>query len=858
MTRVIIAGFLSRKLRATLTGVAIALGVALMAGTYILTDTIDSTFSGIFSTATKGVSVTITPHQPLGTDAQALAGTISAATLGRAEAVPGVAKAAGQVQTQVTLLDASGRRLGSHNFSLATSIVPAPFSATTAVVGHKPTAADQVAIDQATAQAQHLHVGDVIEVAGAAPARRYTIVGIVRFGGSASAGASLALLTLPEAQRVADEPGAFDAIDVEAASGVSPGALAARLRAALPATLTVRTGAEQAAQDTSDLEQQLSPLRTFLLIFAYVALFVGAFIIFNTFAITVAQRTREFGLLRTLGATRGQLLRSVLAEGLLLGLLGSLLGLLAGLLVAPGLEALFKGVFGASLPTTGTVVEARTVLVSLLAGTLVTVASALIPAVRATRVPPVAALREGLPAETTSRGARSRRAVIARRVGVAVVFLVGIGRLASGSVGLGAVFIVLAIVYAVQLRRNGSMNWVSPAVALLGRLLGGLVAWRGVIGRLARDNAIRQPGRTAVTAAALMIGLALVTFAAILAAGLKTSINNAVDSSFAGNLIIENAQTTTGAGIPTSIPAAVRAVPGVRSVTAIAFTEAKVAGVSGNSSVTAVDPVTFPQVYRIDWVQGSDATLASLGNSGAVLTSAFAKSQHLRVGQRLAVTTQTGAHLSLAVRGIVKDNARLLTDLTIDIALARSAFAQRTDALDFVTYAPGADNASVQPAVDRLLAARYPQTQSRTAAQFKADEASQVNGLLTFVYVLLTLSIVVSLFGIVNTLVLSIYERRRELGLLRAIGTSRRQVRELIRYESIITALIGGVLGIALGIVIALISSASLASSGFVLSVPVGTLAVLLVLAALAGVLAAVWPGRRAARVDVLDALATE
>ena len=210
------------------------------------------------------------------------------------------------------------------------------------------------------------------------------------------------------------------------------------------------------------------------------------------------------------------------------------------------------------------------------------------------------------------------------------------------------------------------------------------------------------------------------------------------------------------------------------------------------------------------------------------------------------------------MRGIATDDARLLTNLTINIALARSAFAQRTDALDFVTYAPGASNAEVQPAVDRLLAARYPQAQSRTAAQFKADEAGQVNTLLTFVYVLLTLSIIVSLFGIVNTLVLSIYERRRELGLLRAVGTSRRQVRELIRDESVITALIGGVLGVLLGILIALISSASLSSSGFQLAFPVGTLVILLVLAALAGVLAAVWPARRAAKVDVLEALATE
>ena len=858
MTRVVIAGFFSRKLRAVLTGVAIALGVALMAGTYILTDTINNTFAGIFSSANKGTDVSITPHPALGRNTNALTATISASTLARVEAVPGVAVAAGGIFTPVSLLDGSGKRLGSHSFNFAASVSPPPFESFTTASGHFPATAAQVAVDVSTASQYHLHIGDPLEVAGAAPARRYTIVGLLRFGGSTSAGGGAALLTLAEAQRVAGEPGAFDAIAVSAAHGVSADTLRARLRAVLPATLDVRTGAQEAAQQTSDLETELSPLRTFLLIFAYVALFVGAFIIFNTFAITVAQRTREFGLLRTLGATRGQLLRSVLAEGVLLGLAGSIVGLLAGLAVAPGLEGLFKSVFGASLPASGTVVEARTVWVALLAGTLVTVVSAIVPAIRATRVSPVAALREGIPAERRPRRKLSRRGVIVRAIVIVVLVVDGIVNIAAGKAVPGIFTIAIAVVYAIILRGGRSMSWVPHAVAALGRVLGGLVAWRGVIGRLARDNAIRQPARTAVTAAALMIGLALVTFAAILAAGLKTSINNAVDRSFAGNLIVENAQANSAAGIPASTAGAVAGVPGVRSVTAIAFTESRVAGVSGNSTVTAIDPVAFGQVYRIDWIHGSNATLSALGTTGTVLTKAFASAHHLTVGRRLLVTTPTGQHVALVVRGIAQDNARLLTDLTIDIALARTAFAQRTDAVDFVTYQPGASNATVQPAVDRLLAARYPQTQSRTAAQFKADEAGQVNTLLTFVYVLLTLSIIVSLFGIVNTLVLSIYERRRELGLLRAVGTSRRQIRELIRDESIITALIGAVLGILLGIVIALISSASLASSGFVLSIPVGTLVVLLVLAALAGVLAAVWPARRAARVDVLEALATE
>ncbi len=859
MTRVTVAGFLSRKLRAVLTGIAIALGVALMSGTYILTDTINQTFAGIFSTANQGHSVVITAHPAIGRRAKALTATINETTLARVRAVPGVAVASGAIFAPVSLLKGNGERLGK-GFSFVTAVQPPPFENFSPASGHLPAAAAQAALDQATADSYGVHLGDTLVVAGAAPARRYTVVGILRFAGSSSVGgAGAALLTLPEAQRAAGEPGSFDQINVAAAGGVSDTTLRDRLRAVLPATYDVRTGAQEAAQQTSDLQSALSPLRTFLLVFAYVALFVGAFIIFNTFAITVAQRTREFGLLRTLGATRRQLLRSVLGEGVLLGLLGSALGLLAGLAVAPGLEQLFKSVLGATLPTTGDVVEFRTVWVSLLAGTAVTVLSALVPAIRATRVTPVAAMREGAPTELGQRKRLSTEGLTVRLAVVAVLSLLGVGELIRGSVVIGLVLIVVSVGCGLRLRASGSINFITPAVAWLGRGLGSVVARRGVVGRLARDNAIRQPGRTAVTAAALMIGLALCTFAAILAAGLKASIDNEVNRAFAGNLIIENASRSSAAGIPATIPAALMRIPGVQAATPIAFTQGKIAGISSNTNFTAVDPVVFGRLYRIDWAHGSNAVLATLDSTGALVTKPYADTHHLHVGQTVSVLTPTGERISLQIRGIAtNDTAGLLTNLTIDIGLARSAFAQRTDAFDFVRFTPAATNAQVQPAVDRLLAASYPQAQSRTAAQFKADEASQVNQLLAFVYVLLALSIIVSLFGIVNTLVLSIYERRRELGMLRAIGTSRRQVRALIRDESIITALIGGVLGIVLGIIIALISFSQLSSSGFVLAFPVGTLVLLLVFAALAGVLAASWPARRAAKVDVLEALATE
>ncbi len=855
MLALILRGFMQRKLRVVLTAIAIALGVALMAGTYILTDTINNSFAGIFKTANQGSDVVISPSEALGREVSTEVSPITAAMLARVQAVPGVARAAGGIFTTGTFLDLHGKRLTTGGApAFVASQLPKPFEAFTPVSGHFATTAQQVAIDQATAERSHLKIGQQLQIAASAPVKRYTIVGIVKFAGSQSfGGAGAAILTLAEAQRITDKQGRYDQLNVAAAPGVTPAQLRNRIRAVLPRTVAVRTGAQQADKQTSDLESNLGFLRTFLLIFAYVALFVGAFIIFNTFSITVAQRTREFGLLRTLGASRRQILRSVVFEGLLLGLGGSLLGLLGGIALAPALDQLFKA-FGADLPDSGTVLATRTIVVSLLAGTIVTLLAGLMPALRATRVPPIAALREGVEIPPRAPLTRGRYAV---PILLALVVLRLVISIVQGE-GIGTIGIIVAIglivMYArLRQRARGRRYRVVPALA---RLVGVLVVWRGITGRLARENAIRQPGRTMVTAAALTVGLALVTFVAVLADGTKASIDKAVSRSFAGDLIVENSQAGNQQGIPALVAPAVRRVHGVATVTPIAFTVARLHGASSNATVTAIEPRTFARVYRIEWTQGSVATLLGLGTNGTIVTKSYASAHHLKVGQTISVLTPSERHVLLTVRGIATDEARLLGNLTIPLPLARAAFGQREDALDFVAYAPGFSNAQVQPAVDRLLAAYFPQAQSRTAAQFKQDQAKQIDTLLTLIYVLLALSVIVSLFGIVNTLILSIYERTRELGMMRAIGTARSQVRQMIRYESIITALIGGVFGIAIGVVGGFITSLALSGSGFVLSIPFGTLAILLLVSALAGVIAAQAPARRAARLDLLQALA--
>jgi putative ABC transport system permease protein len=857
MLALVLRGFLQRKLRVLLTAIAIALGVALMAGTYILTDTINNSFAGIFKTADKNSSVVITPTESLGSNVTAETSPITDAMLERVRQVPGVAKAAGSIFTTGTFLNLHGKRLTTTNApAFVGSPEPEPFKSFFPVQGRFAATADEVALDQATVERAHLKLGDQIEIAAKAPVKRYTLVGILKFAsGQSFGGAGTALLTLAEARRITGEQGRFDQLDVAAASGVSPDQLRDRIRAVLPRTVTVRTGAQQAAKETSNLEENLGFLRTFLLVFAYVALFVGAFIIFNTFSITVAQRTREFGLLRTLGASRRQILRSVIFEGILLGVTGSVLGLLAGIGIAPALDQLFKA-FGADLPDSGTVLEARTIVVSLLAGTIVTLLAGLAPALRATRVPPIAALREGVEIPPRAPLTRGRYAV---PILLGLVVLRLVISIVQGD-GAGTIAIIVAIglvIMYVRLRQRsrGRHYRVVPALA---RVVGTLVSWRGITGRLARENAIRQPGRTMVTAAALMIGLALVTFVAVLADGTKASIDKAVSRSFAGDLIVENSQSGGEQGIPTLVAPALRRVPGVASVTPIAFTVGRPHGSSENASITAIEPASFQRAYRIEWKQGSAATLLGLDETGAIATKGYAEKHHLKVGQRVTLLTPSEKHVTLTIRGIATDEARLLANFTITLPLARTQFGVREDALDFVSYTPGVSNAQVQPAVDRLLAASFPQAKSRTAAQFKQDQANQIDTLLTLIYVLLALSVIVSLFGIVNTLILSIYERTRELGMMRAIGTSRKQVRQMIRYESIITALIGGVLGIVVGVLGGVILGLVLSGSGFVLSIPFGTLAILLLVSALAGVIAAQAPARRAARLDMLQALASE
>jgi putative ABC transport system permease protein len=848
LTKVALRGLAARKLRAAITVVAVLLGVAFIAGSYVLTDTINRSFDDIFDTAYQGTDVAIsgsTTGQMGGSEPPAF----SARYLDRVRQVDGVEKAAGGIFSSVRFVDEDGDALG-HGFApqFVTSVAPAPFETLTFTEGRPPRSADETALDESTSDREELGVGDTLRIAGEAGVKSYEIVGLQRLGDTSAGGSGTAALTLREAQRLTGKIGEFDGISVQAAEGVNPAALAQQIGAVLPPRLTVETGQAAAQRQSQDIKDELQFLRVILLVFGGVALLVGSFLIFNTFSITVAQRIRELGLLRTLGATRPQILRGMVLEAVIIGALGSVLGLFAGIGVAAGLNALFKA-FGIDLPNTGTVIAGRTVALSIVVGMLVTLAAALVPALRATRVTPMAALLEAELPEARARG----------RVFAAVAALLTLGGIALACLGVfGVIDDSSAAAGAVGAGAVATLLGVSMFSPRLVRPIASVVGWplerlRGITGRLARENAVRKPGRTAVTSAALMIGLAVVVFVTVFAAGLSASVGNAIDRNFQGDLVLQSDGFTP---IPRAVAREAARVDGVKAASSLTLAGGIYEG--KDILVSGVDPARVSEVLSLDWERGSPSVLSSLSDQGAVLDDAWAKSNDLDVGDRLTVRTPLEENLRLTVEGTVKDNADLLGNLVTSEQALHTAFGARGPSMTFVRVAEGADADAVQEQISERVERRFPTVETLNQQELKDNLEEQINQLVFLFYVLLALAIVISLLGIVTTLALSIHERTRELGLLRAVGMSRKQVKRLVRYESIITALIGAILGTILGIVFAALVSRPLADEGFELAYPVGTLLILLVLAALAGVLAAILPARRAAKLDVLRAVAYE
>src|SRR5829696_1476030 len=802
MGKATLKGLMAHKLRLAATALAIVLGVSFVAGTYVLTDTITASFDNLFKQVTQGIDVAVRSSETFGglDTGGETRDPMPEALLDRVKAVDGVRVAEGSVTGYAQLVGKDGKAVttgGAPSLGVSFSQDTAFSAGSTIRSGRLPGGPGELAIDAGTAEDAGYVVGDRVKVLFQGPAQTFTVSGIIGFGQADNlGGARLVGFDLPTAQEVLNRKGKFDEIDVAAVEGVTPEQLRDRVRATLDPSYGVLTGSELAEDTAAQINDTIGRfLSTALLAFAFVALLVGGFLIFNTFTIIVAQRTRELALLRCLGASRRQVMTSVLVEAVIVAVLASLIGLGLGVLIASGLKALLSTFLGGDIPTTGIEFRPRTVVVSLLVGLV---------------------------------GIGLRLSGLFRPEG---------NRLANVASGAVVVFFGVAI--------------LSPLIA---RPLARVIGWPfarafRLPGALARQNAMRNPRRTASTAAALMIGLALVAFVSIFAASIKASTTKTLEDTVSADYILFNDQFQ-----PFSPEAAQRLAgqPQLQAVAGMRIGPWKLNG--AGKSLFAVDPAAYQQVVKTETTAGS---LGDLASGGLAVKDTVAKANGWTVGENVAMEFPRTGVQQIPVKAIYKDN-QLNGDHLLALTDYERNYSDQADTQILVKAAPGVAPADSRAAVDKVMA-DFPNVTVRDQAQFRDEQARQIDQIINLFYSLLGLAILIALFGIVNTLGLSIFERIRELGLLRAVGATRSQLRSMIRWEAVIIAVLGAVLGLAVGVFFGWTIVRALASQGITeFSLPGGQLVGFVLAAAIAGVLAAVLPGRRAARIDVLRAITTE
>jgi putative ABC transport system permease protein len=850
MLRAALRSLLQHKLRLSLTLLAVVVGVAFVAGTYIFTDSLKKSFDALFDAPQPDVSVSVDTGVPVGGGGGAGGGLDQAPTLaeslvGTVAAVDGVAAAYGVVGSDGALVIGSDGTVIGENGPPArgTSFTDDPaISALSVAAGRAPSGPTEVALLESTATAGKLALGDTVKIdTPAGGLVDLTMVGIVTRGISGSDGSTLAVFDLPTAQKLMlGKADRVTSIAVRAEPGVSQDALASSIQTVLPKGTKTQTGAQRSADIAERLATTFQFINTFLLAFAFIALFVAIFLIFNTFSMLVAQRTRELALLRAVGASRGQVRRSVLAEAAVLGLLAAVLGVLGGILVSQGLRLLLKG-FGADLPAAPLVIEPRTIVVSLVVGLVVTLVSAYLPARRAGVVPPVAAMRDEISLPVRSLRVRTALGTVLLIAAAASAWValrtVDDGERAASLAGVSALCALIAVIALAPM--IGRAVLVVLAAPFSG----------STIGRLARENGRRNPRRTAATASALAIGLALMSAIGVIAASTKASVSAVIDDTIGADFVVFGVKFQP---FSPNVYDAVKDTPGTRTVTYVRQVPIEVKG--DRTALTGVDLAAFPDV--VDLTMQAGAAVPSLGLGQAIVDDKTAADLGLKVGDTVPATFVNGKS-TLALRGIYTAAGPYQGWITGLPTLA-SIGARELDSAVYIRVDDGADLPAVQAQLESELEA-FPSVALQDQASLKDQIDSQFDRVFGFIYALLALAVIVAFIGIVNTLALSVHERRREVGLLRAVGTSRAQVRRMVVLEAVMISVFGAALGVALGVVYGSLLQKVLEPQGITeLAVPVGQIGWFLLLAVVGGFVAALWPSVTASRLDVLKAIATD